>query len=109
MDMSSALDTQACLWSDYRDHWTIKFLICITPNGAISWMSPAYGGRSPDIHIVRDSGFPDLLEPDDQVMADCGFKIKTDLALKQFSLSIPPPSASKGNQIVTKMSMKHLI
>lgn len=32
-------------------------------------------------------------------MADRGFKIKTDLALKQFSLSIPP-SAAKGNQMV---------
>lgn len=64
-------------------------------------MSPAYGGRSPDIHIVRDSGFPDLLEPDDQVMADCGFKIKTYLGLKQCSLSIQP-SAAKGNQMVKK-------
>ena len=69
--------------------------------GAVSWVSLVYGGRSSDIHIVRDSGFLDLLEPFDQVMADRGFKIKTDLALKQCSLSIPP-SAAKGSQMVKK-------
>ena len=83
MDTASSLDIQACLWSDYKHHCTVKFLVCITPNGAVSWISPLYGGRSSDIHIVRTSGFMDLLEPYDQVMADRGFKIKTDLALKQ--------------------------
>ena len=101
MDTSSSLDAQACLWSDHKHHCTIKFLVCITLNGAVSWVFPVYGGRSSDIHIVRDSGFLDLLEPFDQVMADRGFKIKTDLALKQCSLSIPP-SAAKGSQMVKK-------
>ena len=55
--------------------------------------------RSPDIHVVRDSGFLDLLEPFDQVMADR----QNDLALKQCSLSIPP-SAGKCSQILKKVS-----
>ena len=62
---------------------------------------PVYGERSSDIHIVRDSEFLDLLESFDQVMAGRGFKIKTDLALKQCSLSILP-SAAKGSQMVKK-------
>ena len=37
----------------------------------------------PDVTIVRESGFLELSEPFDQVMADRGFKIKTDLAAKQ--------------------------
>ena len=36
-----------------------------------------------DKHIVRDSGFYDILQPFDQVMADRGFKLKTDLAMIQ--------------------------
>ena len=51
----------------------------------VSFVSPAYGGRGSDIHIARDSGFLDLLEPFDQARADRGFKIKTDLTLKQCS------------------------
>ena len=51
--------------------------------------------------ILSDSGFLSLLERFGQVMAGRGFKIKTDLALKQCSFSIPP-SAAKGSQMVKK-------
>ena len=89
------------MWSDYKHNCTVKFLVAITPNGAVSWLSPLYGGRASDIHIVRNSGFLDILEPCDQVMADRGFKIKTDLAYKQCTLCIPP-SAAKGAQMLVK-------
>ena len=56
-------------------------------------LSPLYGVRASDIHIVRDSGFLGILEPFDQVMADRGFKIKIDLAMKQCTLAIPPIAA----------------
>ena len=89
------MEVQAALWSDYKHHCTIKYLIAITPSGAISWLSPGYGGRCTDVYIVRDSGFLDVLEPYSQVMADRGFKIKTDFAMVRCTLCIPP-SAAKG-------------
>ena len=76
-ETSSSLDSHCLLWSDYKHYTTIKILICIAPNRVIYWVSPAYGGRTPDAYIVRDSGFLDLLEPYDQIMADRGFKVKT--------------------------------
>ena len=97
----SSLDSHCLLWSDYKHHTTIKILICITTNGVISWVSPVYGGRTSDAYIVRDSGFLDLLEPYDQIMADRGFKIKTYLALKQCTLAIPTRAAS-GCQMVSR-------
>ena len=54
---------------------TSKFLVAITPNRAVSWIPEAYDGRATDIFVIRDSGFLDLLEPLDRVMADCAFKI----------------------------------
>ena len=51
----TALDVAAALWSEYKHHHTIKFLVAITPRGAVSWVSPIYEGRASDIHIVRDS------------------------------------------------------
>ena len=98
VETPSSLEVQAYLWSDYKHHCTVKFLVAITPCGATSWISPLYGGRTSDIYIVRDSGFLNILEPLDQVMADRGFKMKTDLALKQCTLCIPP-SAAKGAQM----------
>ena len=71
----------------------MKFLNAITPNGAVSWLSPLYGSRV-------SSGFLGILEPFDQVMASRGFKIKTDLAMKQCSLPIPL-SAAKGAHMLS--------
>ena len=98
-DTPSSSYMQVCLWSDYKHHCTVKFLIAIIPNGPVSWLSPLYGGWASNIHIVRDSGFLGILEPFNQIMADRGFKIKTDLAMKQRTLAIPP-STAKGAQML---------
>ena len=100
LETPSSLEVQALLWSEYKHHCTFKFLVAITPNGAVSWVSPCYGGRTTDIYIVQDSGFLDILKPYDTVMADCGFKIKSDLTFHRCFLAIPP-SAAKGNQMTS--------
>ena len=64
-----SLLNQASTWSDYKHHNTIKFLIGIT-----SFLSDCYGGRSSDKFITGDSGFYDLLERDDEVMALASLK-----------------------------------
>ena len=53
-------------------------------------MSKCYGGRASDKFIVQDSGFLDLIEPYDHIMADRGFKIQDILASKQAFLTKPP-------------------
>ena len=77
----------------------MKVLTAITPNGGVSWISPLYRVRVLDMPIVRDSGFLDMLKPFDQVMADKGFQIKTQLAMRHCQLCIPP-SAAKGTQML---------
>ena len=90
----SGLDLAATLWSEYKHHYTFKSLVAITPNGAISYVSPCYGGRASDIFIVRDSGFLNMIEPYDEIMADRGFKIREDLMMHMATLCIPPSCAS---------------
>jgi hypothetical protein len=99
IETPSSLEVQAACWSDYKHHCTFKFLIGITPNGLISFISECYGGRASDKFIVMDSKFLRMLEPYDQVMADRGFKIRDDLAMYQASLAIPP-SAAKDQQML---------
>ena len=79
IERPKSLLNQASTWSDYKHHNTIKFLDGITPSGYISFLSDCYGGRSSDKFITTDSGFYDLLERDDEVMADRGFQIKEEL------------------------------
>ena len=95
----SALDIQAALWSDYKHHCTVKFLVAITPNGAPCYVSQCYGGRATDKYIVRDCDFLNCVEPYDQIMADRGFKIREELLLRNASLCIPP-STKAGMQMV---------
>ena len=90
----TALDEAAALLSEYKHHHTIKFLVAITPTGAVSWVSPVYGGRASDIHIVRDSGFFNQIERYDLVLADRGFKIREELLTMGANLAIPPSSAA---------------
>lgn len=86
----SSLELQAITWSDYYNHTCLKYMVAISPMGAITYVSPCYTGRASDKFIVRDSGFYDLLQPYDEVMADRGFKIREDLYIYQCSLTIPP-------------------
>ena len=90
IETPSSLDVAAMCWSNYKHHSTIKYLIGITPNGAISYISDSYGGRASDIFIVNNSGFLNFLQPGDQVMADRGFKIQDTLNFYQCTLCIPP-------------------
>ena len=90
IETSSSLDVAAMCWSNYKHHSTIKYLIGITPNGAVSYISDSYGGRASDIFIVNNCGFFNFLQPGDQVMADRGFKIHDILNFHQCTLCIPP-------------------
>lgn len=90
----SDLKLQAATWSDYKSHNTLKFLVAITPQGSIAYVSDLYGGRTSDRHIVRDCGFLKGINPHDEVMADRGFGLREEFMLKGARLIIPP--ASKG-------------
>ena len=83
------LTARAQTWSNYKHNNTIKFLVSITPTGAISFVSRAFGGRTSDKVITQRSGYLDKLEYGDQVLADRGFLIAEDLANRNSTLIIP--------------------
>ncbi len=104
IETPSSLDLAASCWSQYKHHHTIKYLVGITPNGAISFLSDCWGGRASDISITEDCGLAEKLLPNDQVMADRGFKIGEYLAYYQCSLTIPP--STQGNLQMRKDDVK---
>ena len=95
IERPKSLINQACTWSEYKHHNTIKFLVGISPTGYITFLSDCYGGRASDRYIVKDSGFYDLLEREDMVMADRGFQIHEELLLRFCSLQVPPGARAK--------------
>ena len=104
IERPKSLSAHAATWSDYKHHNTCKFLVGITPTGFISFLSSCYGGRASVKIITRDSGFYDLLERDDEVMAGRGFQIQQNLLLHFCKLVVPPDARVKSQ--MTKAEVK---
>lgn len=60
---------QQLTFSRYKNHNTLKALVCITPSGAISFVSELHGGCISDRELFNKSNLVDPL------MADRGFTI----------------------------------
>ena len=66
----SSLIARAMTWSNCKHHNTVKFLIGVTPQGVISFISKAWGGRVSDKYLTENSGLLRKLLPGDIVFAD---------------------------------------
>ncbi|XP_043217525.1 uncharacterized protein LOC122379399 isoform X2 [Amphibalanus amphitrite] len=54
---------QSITFSSYKACNRVKYLVSVTPNGFVNFVSSGYGGRVSDMAILEDSGFLDHLEP----------------------------------------------
>jgi hypothetical protein len=57
IDRPSNLMARAQTWSSYKHHNTAKYMIGITPQGVISFISSGYGGHASDKMITENCGF----------------------------------------------------
>ena len=48
IEKPSNVKDQSATWSSYKNHNTLKTMIGISPRGAVTFVSPAYGGRTSD-------------------------------------------------------------
>ena len=100
------MDCQGATWFDYEHHNTMKFVVGISPSGFITFLSSCYGGRVSDRFITKNSGFSDILQRDDVVMADCDFQIQEDLLFQFFKLKVPLSAGTKGQMTKKKYKMQ---
>ena len=66
----SDLMARAQTYSHYKHHNTVKFLIGITPQGVISYISKGWGGRVSDKYLTENCGLLNHILPGDQILAD---------------------------------------
>jgi len=90
-----SLLARAQTFSDYKHHNTVKFLIGIAPQGVITYISKAWGGRASDKYITENSGILDNLQPGDIILADRGFNIEESVALYYAEVKIPAFTCGK--------------
>ena len=74
------LMARAQTYSHYKHHNTVKFLIGITPQGAITFVSKGWGGHVSDKYLTENCGILDNL-PGDQILADRGFNVQESVGL----------------------------
>ena len=89
IEKPSNLLAKSCTWSSYKSYNTAKYLISITPQGTVSFVSQGFGGRTSDKYITEHSGYLNKLLPGDLVIADRGFNIGDSVAIMGARLEIP--------------------
>ena len=100
MDRPSDLKARAQTWSNYKQHNTVKLLIAITPQGTISYISKAWGGRVSDKYITEQCGILDELLPGDLILADRGFTIDDSVGL--YCAKVVTPPFTKGRKQLSR-------
>ena len=76
-------------WSSYKHENTMKVLLDIAPQGIVSFMSEAWGGRVIDRYLTNNSGILNYLLPGNVVLADQGFDSGDSVGMMQTRLHIP--------------------
>ena len=56
-----SLRATAQTWSKYKHHDTVKFLIAILSQGAVSYVPKGWSGHASDQHITENCGIKHLL------------------------------------------------
>ena len=71
-------NTTACAqtWSNYKHNNTAKYLVGITPSGAVMFLSEGWGGRVSDKWISIDSGFFEKIFMGNCILGDRRFTFK---------------------------------
>ena len=103
IEKPSSLLAKACTWSQYKHYNTAKYLISITPQGVISFISRGWGGRASDQFITENSGFLDNILAGDVILADRGFLVEEALGTRGASLHIPAFTRGKDQLTVIEI------
>ncbi|KAH9377966.1 hypothetical protein HPB48_015078 [Haemaphysalis longicornis] len=92
----SFMSARSQTFSQYKHHNTAKFLVAVSPAGAITFISKAWGGRVSDKELTAKCGLLDKIDEGDVILADRGFKCEELLAAK--GASVLMPSFTKGKK-----------
>ena len=95
-----SLIPRAQTFSNYKKHNTVKFLIGITPQGSVAFISKGWGGRACDVYLTKNCGLLQKLLPGDMVLADRGFTVQDSAGLYCAEVCIPP--FTKGKKQLSK-------
>lgn len=89
--------TRVKMYSYYKSRFTVKYLVACAPSGEITFVSRGFGGRTTDTELTVRSGFIQLVQPGDTIMADKGFP-SIEARLNEAGGLLVMPPFKKGQQ-----------
>ena len=104
-DKPTNLVARAATFSTYKHHNTCKFLIGIAPQGAVTFISEAWGGRASDKHITENSSLLEKRLPGDLILADRWFDIEDSVAV--FYAKVEIPDFTRGKKQLSPLEVEH--
>ena len=104
LERPSNLLARAQTYSAYKHHNTVKYLIGITPQGTVCFISEGWGGRVSDKHLTENSGLLNHLLPGDTVLADRGFDIQESVSI--YCARVTMPAFTKGKKQLTGIDVE---
>jgi len=93
----SHAENNTLIFSSYKNHATVKFLISCTPGGTINFLSAPAGGNMSDTEIFDQSNIVQKCKAGEAIMADKGFRVERSCLQKGVRLIIPK-FVKKGKQ-----------
>jgi len=88
---------QMLTFSAYKVCNTVKYIVNITADGFITFVSKGYGGRISDVALCQASGYLDTLRPGGKLLADRGFK-HLDMVLTTHGVTLVRPPSIKNKE-----------
>ena len=79
----------SAMFSSYKHHTTMKALVCITPSGALSFVSDLFTGNTSDLELVQRSGILNYFNQGDALMVDRGVNILEECQRRGLTLLMP--------------------
>lgn len=89
-EVHSANSNKSVRKIDHRGYVTLKGLVGIAPNGAVTFASSLYPESMSDNEIFENCGLLKIFEPGDLVLADKDFTIEDLLEPLGVALNVPP-------------------
>jgi DDE superfamily endonuclease len=106
IERPSNLQAQSETWSAYKHGNTAKYLISLTPQGMISFISVGYGGCGSDKFLTKDCGLLKDLQPGDVVLADRGFNLSDSVSVLGARSYLPAFTRGKSKWVLTASSQE---
>lgn len=89
IERPSNLLPKALSYSSYKHHNTVKYLIGITPQGTVCFISKGWGGRASDKLVTENSVLLSKLSPGQTTLADRGLDIVDSVGLCLATVKMP--------------------